>query len=811
MTSSSSILPVERVRIDSVHGKLSECAINYVFLWSLRGEFALTVRRKYLTLHENDVVMLQPGDEYTISAKGGNCILSMVVRRSFFAEGKVKGSGTYVCDSVSDSDRDYSSIRKMLSQMAAAYFEKDDDGGLLLWSLAYGLLYYLGRYHFVTDTGGYPHSLSDQNAERTRIIIDYIDQNYKNAISLKSLADRLYLSQQYLSRFIKRCLGQNFVSYLNQVRMAHAVDDLLDTDRTVISIAADNGFSNIGMFNKLFRETYNMTPNQYRKACGGRTASAELPDPRSRAQFEAVEQHLRSFMKQDSLPSSAIPYTAQSVFTIKNPLFGRPFEPLWNSMINIGFSDHVNHSELSAHMRLAKDEIGFRYGRLQALLNNSLLPLIPGTDDYNFAEFDRFIELMLSIEMKPFLDLTFKVSHLVGAISDNSGQYQMQQFPDNAVKLFSQKVSAIVRHCINAFGQNEVESWGIEIGYWHDEKLRMLESTAAFVSRFRDIYRFIKELLPGISIGGISHNATLPIGLLEEILGEMKKCQFAPDFVSLVLFSYNSVMPPDKNGDFIISSDPDRTLREVGHFRALFERFPGIVNRICLTVFGSDISTRNPINDSCYQSAFLVKNTVELLGKVDMLGYWQLSDICNTNFDSGRLLFGGNGIVSQHGLKKPSFFALKRLNQAGGYLVQKNDNFLVTTDCSRTVIIILYNYIHFGEQYCLRGTVADPLHEIYSAFDMPNVLDMTLKLEGLPTGQYRVTTSILNREHASVLDEWLRYGLIDKLYPRDIKYFQDITHPARQARNYVSVDGRIDIHSQLLPHEVRVIEIVHEV
>lgn len=810
MTSSSGILPVDRVRIESVHGKLSECTINYVFLWSLRGEFALTVRQKYLTLHENDVIMLKPGDEYTVSAKGGNCILSMVVRRSFFAEGKAKGPGTYVCDSVSDCDRDYASIRKLLSQMAVAYFEKEDDSGLLLWSLAYSLLHYLGRYHYVADTGGSTHSLSDQNAERTRVIIDYIDQNYKNSISLKSLADRLYLTQQYLSRLIKRCLGQNFVSYINQVRIAHAVDDLLDTDRTIISVATDNGFSNIGAFNKLFRETYNMTPNQYRKAHGSQAMPSGTLDPGSSTQFEAVEKHLRSFMKQDNIASSVIPYTSQSIFTIKNPLSGRQFEPLWNSMVNIGFSDRVNHSELSAHMRLAKKEIGFRYGRLQALLNNSLLPLIPGTEEYNFTEFDRFIELMLSIEMKPFLDLTFKVSHLVGSISDDSEGFKMQQFPDNAVELFSQKVSAIVRHCINAFGQNEVESWGIEIGYWHDENLRMLESTMEFVSRFRYVYRFIKELLPGIRIGGISHNATLPIGLLEEILVEMQNRQFAPDFVSLVLFPYNSVMPPDKSGDFIISSDPDHTLREIERFRALFERFPGIADRICLTVFGSDISARNPINDSCYQSAFLVKNTVELLGKIDMLGYWQLSDICNTNFDSGRLLFGGNGIVSQHGLKKPSFFALKRLNHVCKYLVQKNGHFLVTTDCSRTVIIILYNYIHFGEQYCLRGTVADPLHEIYSAFDMPNVLDMTLKLEGLPLGNYRITTSILNREHASVLDEWLRYGLIDKLYPRDIKYFQDIVHPARQARNYISSDGRLDIHSQLLPHEVRVVEIVHE-
>lgn len=806
--------PISRLHISSVRGTFSHKASEYLFLWALRGEISLSVEDNYYTLRADDVIMLRPGTNYTLSADGGNSVLSVFMRRGFFAKGQYESLGRFICNSLTDSDRDYSPLRKILSQIALCYLEDTDIHGILLHSQAYALLYYLNRYHYVAKDLKSTYQLSEKNARRFHDILNFIERNYMYPISLQTLSDQLFLTPQYLSRLIKRCLGQNFVSYLNHVRLVHAVDDLLNTGQAIISVATGNGFSSLNTFNKLFKATYHTTPNQYRMQHSNTQNSAPClaPKSESRSHLEFVRDTLRDYANEEAPAPSVLLYPQQSIHTVESPLRGDMYSPIWKSIINIGFSDNVHNSDLKAHMVMAQREIGFCFGRLQAILNNTLLPLMPGSGAYNFAYFDRFIQFMLSIGMKPFLDLTFKTSHLLlGSYSHACiPRTKSEGIPANAKEQFMKKVSAIIRHCINVFGQAEVESWGIEIGYLHDEKLQMLESAVEFVARFKSAYSYIKSLLPNIIVGGISHNTTLSPELLEGILTEMDRTSFSPDFISLVLFPFCSIVPPQGPDDFSISSNPDHPAYQVKRFKESLARHPALTKRVYITVFGLDLSARNHTNDSCYQGAFLIKNSVDLLDKVDALGYWQLSDIGNVYFDSNQLLFGGNGIVSQHGLKKTGYFALKLMNLACGHLVSKGGNHLITTDCRNTIVIVLFNYIHFGEQYCVQLGAQVPLNETYSIFDVSKTADITVKLMALPTGNYRITTSVLNRDHGSTLDDLLRYGPIDKLSPEDIQYFQDTVHPLRQVRYYKCEDGKLDVHAQLLPHEVRFIEIVKE-
>ena len=46
-------------------------------------------------------------------------------------------------------------------------------------------------------------------------------------ISLNDLAQKLYLTNAYLSKYIKKRFGLSFIEYVNNVRLFHAVDELL--------------------------------------------------------------------------------------------------------------------------------------------------------------------------------------------------------------------------------------------------------------------------------------------------------------------------------------------------------------------------------------------------------------------------------------------------------------------------------------------------------------------------------------------------------------------------------------------------------
>ncbi len=103
-------------------------------------------------------------------------------------------------------------------------------------------------------------------AMRLSEISQIIQQRYTENITLKELADEVHLSVPYLSKFFfVEYYGMNFLSYLNQYRLMHAVQELSTTDKNIDEIAIDSGFSSSHAFVSLFKKQYDMLPKEYRK------------------------------------------------------------------------------------------------------------------------------------------------------------------------------------------------------------------------------------------------------------------------------------------------------------------------------------------------------------------------------------------------------------------------------------------------------------------------------------------------------------------------------------------------------------------
>lgn len=85
-------------------------------------------------------------------------------------------------------------------------------------------------------------------ALRISEISQLIQQHYTENITLQELADAVHLSVPYLSKFFVEYYGMNFLSYLNQYRLMHAVQELSTTDKNIDEIAIDSGFSNSHAF-----------------------------------------------------------------------------------------------------------------------------------------------------------------------------------------------------------------------------------------------------------------------------------------------------------------------------------------------------------------------------------------------------------------------------------------------------------------------------------------------------------------------------------------------------------------------------------
>lgn len=93
----------------------------------------------------------------------------------------------------------------------------------------------------------------------------FIANNYKQDIGLSDVAGVVNLSSVYFSGLFKKEIGENFVDYLNRVRIDAAKVLLKDVRNNIGEIAGQCGFSDTRYFAKIFKRSVGITPSDYRK------------------------------------------------------------------------------------------------------------------------------------------------------------------------------------------------------------------------------------------------------------------------------------------------------------------------------------------------------------------------------------------------------------------------------------------------------------------------------------------------------------------------------------------------------------------
>lgn len=92
----------------------------------------------------------------------------------------------------------------------------------------------------------------------------YIDAHLSDELRLEEVAAHVYLSPYYFSKLFKKYHGIGFNAWVNRQRMASAREMLCHSDWSIASIARNLGFSQTSYFCKVFRQTYQVTPQAFR-------------------------------------------------------------------------------------------------------------------------------------------------------------------------------------------------------------------------------------------------------------------------------------------------------------------------------------------------------------------------------------------------------------------------------------------------------------------------------------------------------------------------------------------------------------------
>ncbi len=102
-----------------------------------------------------------------------------------------------------------------------------------------------------------------------QIIVDEIDECIKHrdseALTLRFLSRKLGYSEFYTTRKFKEVSGMQLRDYLRQRKLAFALIDVRDSERSILEIAVDYGFSSHEAFTRAFKVAYGIAPSEYRK------------------------------------------------------------------------------------------------------------------------------------------------------------------------------------------------------------------------------------------------------------------------------------------------------------------------------------------------------------------------------------------------------------------------------------------------------------------------------------------------------------------------------------------------------------------
>ena len=157
--------------------------------------------------------------------------------------------------------RQVDEIMKLFGKMEALGDETSNGSDVLRLACLLELLVYINR---VFSSNLIPDFEEPSVPEKLVPILDYIDSNLENDLSLEFLERQFYINRFYLTRLFKKVTNSTLHEYIQYKRISKA-KKLLSDGSNVTEACMKSGFNDYSNFLRVFKRTVGITPGQYRK------------------------------------------------------------------------------------------------------------------------------------------------------------------------------------------------------------------------------------------------------------------------------------------------------------------------------------------------------------------------------------------------------------------------------------------------------------------------------------------------------------------------------------------------------------------
>lgn len=451
----------------------------------------------------------------------------------------------------------------------------------------------------------------------------------------------------------------------------------------------------------------------------------------------------------------------------------------WEHTVGSGHATLALRADWQAQLRRCHEELGFRHVRFHGLLCDDMGTLICHKEKplYSFFNADRIWDFLLSVGMRPFVELSF-MPEMLSSGPTTVFHYRANVTPPKSYRRWATLIRKLAAHWVERYGVEEVRQWLFEV--WNEPNLQ-----AFWPATQRDyfrLYRHTAHALKGVDdrlqVGG---PATAKDEWVEEFLDFCEKARLPADFVSTHHY------PTDALG-----TEGEDTLTQLAHSRrSILREWAQDTRRrargrpLYYTEWSGSSNPRDPLHDEPYAAPVVVKTMLEAVGLVEGYSYWTFSDIFEENYFPSVPFHGGFGLLNLHGIPKPAYRAFELLHRLG-------DELLPADGCHETVDAWVAR--RPGEVTVLLGNHALPRHPI-------KAVNVRVTLPGAEAPR-EVFVERIDEEHANARRLWQEMGEPEYLSAAEVERLQDASRlvPGPQPWGYEDRTVRFDL--TVPPHAV---------
>ena len=249
---------------EHMHGSFE---LSYVLEGS--AQYCQGVYRRIIT--PGSLVLTNPYEQHSFAAVGdGPLVLltlqvhKLFIRRYVEAVPRLQFNTAQIAEL---TEKQHNQVVELLMRTACAYLgngvAKQFDV-MAYTTLLIGRLYAFLDWDLENnpDTSG-----KELQKNRVQRLISYIDENYRQKITLSMLADMEGISTTYLSHFFRKNFGVSFQEYLKNQRLEKALVLLHDSSISMVDICMNCGFSDSRYLEAACKKAFGCSVTEYRRRC----------------------------------------------------------------------------------------------------------------------------------------------------------------------------------------------------------------------------------------------------------------------------------------------------------------------------------------------------------------------------------------------------------------------------------------------------------------------------------------------------------------------------------------------------------------